>query len=190
MHTPLQLSATTLSLFQECPRCFWLHMRAEVKRSARPFPSITGGIDRLIQAYCDAHRPAVPPMIRDAPGALMGAWVLADPKIAFLRAKPAGLALVGRLDDCLVSPDGVVVPLDHKSRGSCPAPGYSAQYYQLQMDIYTLLLQEQGYHVGGDAYLAYFYPLVEDARAVEQGFPFACHVEALAVSPARAAACY
>ena len=38
---PLQLSATTLGLYQECPRCFWLHMRAGVKRPARPFPSIT-----------------------------------------------------------------------------------------------------------------------------------------------------
>ena len=187
-----QLSATTLSLFQECPRCFWLHMRADVKRPARPFPSITGGIDRLVQAYCDAWRPSIPPLICHAPTAptAMPVWQLADPKIASLRWKPTDIPLVGRLDDCLVRADGVVMPLDHKSRGSQPALGYSALYYQLQMDVYALLLHKNGYPLAQQGYLAYYYPAGGEQSRLERGFPFACVVEALEVSASRAEACY
>lgn len=188
---PLQLSATTLSLYQECPRCFWLHMRAGLKRPARPFPSITGGLDRIVQAHCDAWRPSVPPLLCHSAGAPEGmpSWHLADPKISFLRWQPAAIALVGRLDDCLVLPQGMMTPLDHKSRGSQPASGYSAKYYQLQMDVYALLLHENGQRTLPHAYLAYYYP-AGATDALEDGFPFACTVEALSVSPARAMACY
>ena len=193
MPRSLQLSATTLSLFQDCPRCFWLHMRGGLKRPTRPFPSITGGIDRLVQAYCNAWRPSLPPLICHAPTApsAMPTYQLADPKIAGLRWNPADIALVGRLDDCLVCSDGVVMPLDHKSRGSKPAPGYSALYYQLQMDVYALLLRENGYPPTTQACLVYYYPAEGESQPrLEKGFPFACVVEVLEVSAQRAEACY
>ena len=192
---PLQLSATTLGLYQECPRCFWLHMRAGVKRPARPFPSITRGIDRVVQAACDDYRPYFPPLLAAAiqeNSLLDGFMELADPKIAFLRAygDPA-VALVGRLDDVVFLAGGHVAPLDHKSRGSRPATGYSAQYYQLQMDVYALLLQQNGYSVAPCAYLAYYYPVSEPPPLLlNTGFPFGCAVEALPVSSVRAEATY
>ena len=202
MPRSLQLSATTLNLFQDCPRCFWLHMRASLKRPARPFPSITGGIDRLVQGYCEASRPRIPSLISLSLYAgfekdgLAYFVELADPPLKTLACfQDHTYRLTGRLDDCLMFPGGVFAPLDHKSRGSRPAPGYSAQYYQLQMDVYGLLLRENGYAVGADAYLAYFYPTTRtsesrDGWALEQGFPFDCHVEALPIAPARALMCY
>ena len=188
----LQLSATTLSLYQECPRCFWLHMQAGIKRPARPFPSITGGLDRLVQGECDRLRPAMPTLLYVA--LMEVAWrispQLMDPKVAYLRCQLGEIPLVGRLDDCLVQ-GTTVAPLDHKSRGSRPPPGYSAQYYQLQMDVYALLLQQNGYPVREEGYLAYYYPLPEPG-AVDSGggIPFGCTVEEIRVSPARAEVCY
>ena len=197
MPKALQLSATTLSLFQDCPRCFWLHMRAGIKRPERPFPSITGGIDRLVQASCDATRPGFPRLLAMAmqeqigTRLLAGAIALADPKIAYLRShRENSIALVGRLDDVVFLAGGQAAPLDHKSRGSYPDSGYSAQYYQLQMDVYALLLQGNGYPVNAEAYLAYYYPVPEPGVPDAVGMPFGCTVEALAVSPARAETCY
>ena len=208
MPRSLQLSATTLGLFHECPRCCWLHLRGGIRRPSRPFPSITGGIDRLVQAYCDGARPALPELLAGACGVLgvLDGARLATPKIATLSwSPPGGPRLTGRLDDCLVLPDGRHAPLDHKSRGSRPEPGYSAQYYQLQMDVYALLVRENNYETYPEAFLAYYYPHHLDvggsyvtadstgrqpAPRLEHGFPFACTVEALPVSPARAIACY
>lgn len=192
--TRQQLSTTTLTLYEECPRCFWLHMVEGMKRPARPFPSITGGIDRLVQAYCDVWRPNIPPLISQAETTpeCVGQWRLADPKISFLRADLGGFPLVGRLDDVVVFGEGTTAPLDHKSRGSCPNPGYSAQYYQLQMDVYALLLRSNGYGVADEAYLAYCYPRHDEItyEVDGAGFPFACTVEALPVDPDRAEAVY
>ena len=197
MPRALQLSATTLSLFQECPRCFWLHMRAGLKRPARPFPSITGGIDRVVQGECDRLRPAMPATLYVALMEVASMEVasqfspcLMSPKVAYLRCTPGDIALVGRLDDCLQY-GAMVAPLDHKSRGSRPDPGYSAQYYQLQMDVYALLLQRNGYPVSEEAYLAYYYPLLTPGALDAGGaMPFGCMVEVLPVSCVRAEACY
>ena len=62
------------------------------------------------------------------------------------------------------------------------------------MDLYTLLLRENGYQVADEAYLAYYSPahdaMIGGSSGPEEGFPFVCTVEALSVSPARAEAVY
>jgi len=197
----LSLSATTLSLFQSCPRCFWLGLRCGITRPSGPFPSITRGIDALMQAACDATRPQLPGWLQvaalgaaDGPSRASGLVhaALCMPKVAYLRCVPGPVPLVGHLDECLQWADGTYAPLDHKSRGSVPPPGYSAAYYQLQMDVYAWLLAEQGYRVREVAYVVYCFPRPDDGRTLhlEDGWPFGCVVDALPVSPARARAVY
>jgi hypothetical protein len=65
--------------------------------------------------------------------------------------------LVGLLDDCLV--DGEIhIPLDYKTRGYKPKEN-SAQYYQIQLDLYTFLLSRNDYKTANVAYLLYYWPL-------------------------------
>ena len=70
-----------------------------------------------------------------------------------------GAKLIGALDDCLISKDGLYIPFDAKTKGSVPKDN-GAQYYQTQLDCYCLMLQENGCPVADHAWLAYFSPKI------------------------------
>jgi len=159
----IKLSPSALSLFKECPRCFWLHYKQDVKRPSGAFPSITGGMDRVIKDYFDTYRGALPPELE---GKIKGNLI---PDVELLKKwrhwksgleyidDSIGAKIYGALDDCLVD-DGVYIPLDYKTRGSAPKSGDSEKYYQTQLDTYALVLKVNGYPVGDVAYLIYYFP--------------------------------
>lgn len=159
------LSATRLSLFLECPRCFWLAHRAGIARPKTPFPSLPNGIDLALKRHYDRHRKAgsLPPELDGlSPGRLfdnvplLTAW--RDWRRG-IRVRPswARTELVGALDDCLIDPEGRLCPLDYKTRGWAPKVDTS-RYYQHQLDLYALLLREAGYPTGAEGVLIYYYP--------------------------------
>ena len=67
-----------------------------------------------------------------------------------------GIKLIGALDDVLVA--GKYSPLDYKTRGYAPKTDGS-EYYQSQLDLYSLLLESNGYKTSGYGYLVYVYPV-------------------------------
>jgi CRISPR/Cas system-associated exonuclease Cas4 (RecB family) len=164
----IRLSASSLGLYLECPRCFWLEQVARIHRPSGPFPSLPGGMDNVIKKYFDRYRSdaasGLPPEIMGrVPGKLLQdaellrKWrnwrtglVYDDPK--------NNAILIGALDDCLVDEDGAYIPLDYKTRGY-PLKEDSTSYYQHQLDAYTFLLSENGYKTNGTAYLVYYHPL-------------------------------
>jgi len=173
------LSATTLKLFQECPRCFWLHVNKKIERPRGPFPSLPSGIDRVLKAYFDGYRhdAALPPLIQ---GKLPGRLSRTDLTLGFTDPK-LGARLWGKLDDCVILPDQRLAPLDHKTRASAPDDvSYSERYYKFQMDIYTLLLERNGQPAARTAYLVYYYPL---ESKLHQGFQFGVTVHELTTEP-------
>jgi len=177
-----QLSASTLKLFQECPRCFWLHVNQKIERPRGPFPSLPSGIDRILKRYFDTyrHRGVLPPLIA---GKLEGTLAAHDLTIGFNDAK-TNARLWGKLDDCVILPDGRLAPLDHKTRASAPDDvSYSEKYYQFQMDVYTLLLERNGHRVSRTAYLIYYFPV---EGILHDGFPFQVAVHRIATDPERA----
>ena len=160
----MRLSPTTgLSLFRECPRCFWLHYNEKVHRPRGIFPSLPGGMDLVIKSYFDKYRGKLPPEIEGkVDGVLLPDVVLMDK----WRNWRTGLeyvdndinaVLFGALDECLID-GGKYIPLDYKTRGSAPRAGDSERYYQLQLDTYSLLLAKNGYTPKDYAYLVYYYP--------------------------------
>lgn len=159
-----RISPTTgLSLFKECPRCFWLHFNKNVHRPRGIFPSLPGGMDLLIKNYFDKYRGTLPPEIV---GKVVGQLMPEIELLSKWRNWQTGLEYYdkerdavhfGALDDCFIDGD-YYIPLDYKTRGSAPNDGDSEKYYQIQLDSYTLLLAKNGYKTRDFAYLVYYYP--------------------------------
>ncbi len=142
--------------------------------------SIAVGLDSVIKDYCNRYRPqgVLPPLLA---GKLPGKLVTTP--ISFLKhtAGDSGATLVGKLDDCLVFDDGTYAPLDHKTRASFTHKVHDS--YQVQMDVYTFLLEANGYPVARKAYLVYYAP---QKGELAEGFPFGVDVKELATNSSRA----
>lgn len=162
----IQLSASTLSLFKECPRCFWLQLKMGIHRPQTIFPSLPGGMDSVIKIYFDQFRGTkigLPPELRGKVDgkllddqALLNEWRVRTGGLRYFH-KELNTKLMGLLDDCLVD-QGAYMPLDYKTRGWAPKEDTS-NFYEHQVDIYEWLLKENGYETKGLAYLVYYHPI-------------------------------
>lgn len=202
----IQLSPSTLALFKDCPRCFWLQMKKGVYRPRGIFPSLPGGMDSVIKTYFDTFRgtkAGLPPELRDkVEGRLLSDQLLLNKwraRTGGLRYadKKTGAKLIGLLDDCLVVDEGgpstppsgrrsgreehYYVPLDYKTRGWAPKDDTS-NFYEHQIDIYEWLLQENGYKTKGLGYLVYYHPIAVREHGVVQ---FEITPKRMASDPAR-----
>ena len=161
----MRLSPSSLNLFLDCPRCFWLDKNKGIKRPRGIFPSLPGGMDLVIKKYFDSYRlnDDIPPEIK---GKIAGNlfsdiatlekwrnWRNSD--LCYLD-KESNAMLIGALDDCLVEND-FYIPLDYKTRGS-ELKEDPRRYYQNQLDCYCLMLEYSGFKTRGLAYLLYYWP--------------------------------
>ncbi len=181
-----QLSATTLKLFQECPRCFWLHINQKIERPRGPFPSLPSGIDRVLKAYFDTYRKTetLPPLIR---GRFDGTLSTTALTLGFNDSQTSA-RLWGKLDDCVILPDSCLAPLDHKTRASPPdGVAYTEKYYKFQMGVYTLLLERAGHRTSRTAYVIYYTPV---EGVLHDGFQFEVTVHQIATEPEQAYAVF
>lgn len=159
----MQLSPSKINVLNNCPRCFFME-DMKIKRPRGIFPSIPGGIDLVLKTYYDEFRTAnkLPPETKTQ---LSGEELYPD--IAILKkwrhwrtgltCVVEGVKLIGALDDALLNKKGQISPYDYKTKGSEPKDDGS-QYYQTQLDIYELMLSENGFQTSGYGYLAYYYP--------------------------------
>jgi len=166
MSEKVRLSPTTgLNLFLECPRCFWLRYNEDVHRPDTIFPSLPGGMDRIIKEYFDTFRQGagLPPELKGkVDGKLVSDQELMDNWRNWRRGlkfedEKLDATLSGALDDCLIDGESYI-PLDYKTRGAAPKEGQSQEYYQTQLDCYAFLLEKNGYKVKDYAYLVYYFP--------------------------------
>ena len=162
-----RLSPSKLNLFRECPRCFWLDKVQGIERPRGIFPSLPGGMDRVIKSYFDTCRgvEGLPQELRDR----LPTGVALYPDQGQLdrwRNWRTGLAyrdqdgsvLFGAVDDVLVMGDRRHVPFDYKTKGSVTSEDDAVKYYQNQLDCYGLLLQENGFPVADYGVLLYYSP--------------------------------
>jgi len=159
------LSPTTLNLYLDCPRCFWLHINRNIKRPRGIFPSLPGGMDLVIKTYFDKYRlnDELPPeFIGKIEGSLfkdikiLEKWRSWKDTNLIYEDNSLNATLSGALDDCIVE-DNYYIPLDYKTRGSAVRED-SSKYYQLQLDSYCLILESARYKTKDLAYLVYFWP--------------------------------
>lgn len=166
MKKPLRLSASTLSVFLDCPRCFWFHVHEDLRRPQGPFPSLPSGIDAVLKTAMDEHRKRgkLPPeLVGTTTGKLFadqrqldrwrdsfrGDLRYADPTL--------GVEVLGGIDDLLVE-DGTLTPLDFKTRGF-PVKEDTHAHYEHQLDLYAWLLTKLGHEVSSRGILLFFSPI-------------------------------
>lgn len=118
-------------------------------------PSIATGLDSVFKRYFAYYRLTgeLPPELRQE----MSGHLIEKLKPTYYYDIKPGYTIMGKLDDCLVTDQGRYVPLDHKTRASPASDVHPA--YQLQMEVYCLLLDGNGLKAGDRAYLLYYYPV-------------------------------
>lgn len=161
---PLTISASSLSLYNDCKRCFWLQVKAKRRRPSGPFPSLPGGIDRVMKDYFDRYRATgLPPELK---GKFNGRLYPDQDKLKNWRMWQRGLTyydkekhaqFVSALDDLLVDQNGRHVPLDFKTKGAEVKEG-AEEYNRLQLDSYALLLEENHMSTAGYGLLMFLWP--------------------------------
>ena len=166
---PVVLSPSTISLFLQCPRCFWLHVNEKIKRPSSPFPSLPNGMDRILKKHFDRHRndDSVP---EELEGKFQGKLFKDREKLEVWRNnfkglrftdEKTGITLMGALDDLFVTGDGKYAPLDFKTRGY-PRKEDTHEHYQHQMDIYSYLLEKNSLTPADFAILIFYHPVGVD----------------------------
>jgi len=160
----MRLSPSTLNVFKECPKCFWLEHAKDIHRPRGIFPSLPGGMDLLIKKYFDKYRNVgkLPPELEGKIDCqlfpdqeLLNKWRSWRSALAY-EDPQSGAVLSGMLDDLGVK-DKKYVPLDYKTRGFDVKEG-GEEFYRNQMNCYALLLRENGMPIAGHAYLLYYIP--------------------------------
>ena len=190
------LSASKLALFAECARCFFDYCTLKIKQPGGKFPTITNGLDRVVKAYADHYRMALPPVLAGKiDGVLWGGVEEIRRKRNWqsnskpLIETPGGwVQLINAFDDLIMTPRGTMAICDWKSKGDAAVEGYAERYYTVQSDIYHVHLQASGMNPEGKSYFVFWYPqAVRDneeitfgvdvqvlASSYERGFELIC----------------
>lgn len=169
MSKSVQLSPNSLNLFLECPLCFWLEKKQGVRRPP-PYPyALNMAVDTLLKEEFDRYRTkeeSHPLILAHGIAAklfpdqgLLNKWRSNSNGIRYYDDK-LDATLFGAVDDVLEFDGGKLAPLDYKSTGDKVAKVYD--HFQLQMDVYTFLLEKNGFSTPGKGYLAFYIVNRED----------------------------
>jgi hypothetical protein len=158
----IKISRSGLKLFLDCPRCFWLDVNHKIKRPPS-FPyTLASAVDFLVKQEFDKYREkgTLPPIFEKNK---IKAELYAGEDLQKWRHNFTGIqyydeslnaTLYGAVDDILEFPDNSLAVVDYKSTGSTEIRIYDD--YQKQMDVYTWLLQRNGFKTSDNAYFVYY----------------------------------
>ena len=173
----IKLSPSSLNLFIECPLCFWLAKKKWIRRPP-PYPySLNAAVDQLLKQEFDEYREKneAPPIIlqNNIPAKLFSDQKLLNEwrnNFKGLRYYDSELkaTLFGAVDDVLEFESGALAPLDFKSTGSREPKIYDS--FQLQMNVYSYLLEKNGFESIGKGYFAFY--IVDKENGFINRLPF------------------
>lgn len=161
-----ELSRSKITLFLECPRCFYVDQRLGVKRvPGYPF-SLNNAVDELLKKEFDAHRK------EQTPHPLMEKYgidavpfqhrKMDDWRHHFtgVRTKhdETGFTIYGAVDDVWVNPEDVLAVVDYKATAKKGEVDLEADWqndWKRQIEIYQWLLRQQGFDVSDRGYFVY-----------------------------------
>lgn len=183
-----QLSPNSLNLYLECPHCFWLDKKMGIKRPP-PYPyALNSAVDTLLKEEFDEYRSrneAHPLLVEHnipaklfANQNLLNQWRSNFSGIRYYDSQ-LDATLFGAVDDVLEFEDGKLAPLDYKSTGSKVANVYDR--FQIQMDIYTYLLEKNGFLTPRKGYLAFY--IVDKDNGFIDRLPFKKELHTIDTNP-------
>lgn len=173
MEQGMRFSPSSLKLFEDCPRCFWLKHNASIERPRGIMASVTKGIDKAMKALVDSQVAdgAQVDYLLTVPGATAFVDPLVMKKLKSWRTFQAPVqcgahlvGLSGELDALIFYPETrLYEPWDFKSNGSERNwEEYSQKYNQTQADMYDAVLLEMGFKTTGFAAFTFSWPKPED----------------------------
>jgi len=185
---PIKLSPNSLNLYLECQHCFWLEKREGIKRPP-PYPyALNAAVDLLLKEEFDEYRKKkeLHPLLvaNNIPAKLfpnqelLNEWRNNFKGIRYYDAE-LDATLFGAVDDILEFTDGKLAPLDYKSTGSKVATVYDR--FQLQMDVYTFLLEKNGYKTVRRGCLAFY--VVDKENGFNGKLPFRKEIHMIDTDP-------
>lgn len=162
-----RLSRSKISLFKECPRCFYIDNKLGV---ARPpgFPfNLNSAVDALLKKEFDIHRAgksAHPLMKQYGLDAIpfqherMDVW-RENFKGIDCKHEATGFTVSGAIDDVWTNPAGELIIVDYKSTSKDEEINALDQDwhdgYKRQMEIYQWLFRQNGFKVSDTGYFVY-----------------------------------
>jgi len=188
-NAPLKISRSNLQLLKECPRCFWLYKNKGIYRP-RGYPyTLALAIDTLLKKEFDTYREKGelhPSLINHG---VKNAKLFDDlEKLKLWRNNFQGLRyydrnlnayLFGAVDDILEFDDGSLAVIDYKSSGAKEVRVYDD--YQMQMDVYTYILEQLGEKTSRNAYFVFYQ--VERDKGFDGRLPFRGLVKEVKTEP-------
>lgn len=173
----IQLSPNSLNLFLECPRCFWFDKKWNIKRpSSYPY-TLNTAVDILLKKEFDNYRSKnkTHPLLKEnnisarlfSNQNLLDEWRSNSKGIHYFDLKNKAF-LFGAVDDILEFSNNKLAPLDYKSTGNKVLNIYDR--FQLQMDVYTFLLEKNNYKTPRKGYLAFY--IVDKENGFQDKLPF------------------
>ena len=161
-----KLSPSSLNLFKECPRCFWLTHHKVWKRPSGPFPSLPSGMDRILKIHFNKFRDKgqLPPELCERQECSLMKLFNDKEKLKLWQSNFKGVSikdkqgneLHGAVDNILVKGKKLIV-LDYKTRGYALKED-TAEHYRFQMNVYNYLLRKNGYKTEDYAFLLFYVP--------------------------------
>ena len=184
----IQLSPSSLNLYLECPKCFWFEKKEGIKRPP-PYPyALNMAVDTLLKKEFDSYRVKGEPhplLLTNKISAklfpnqdLLNQWRSNFVGIRYYDSE-LDATLFGAVDDVLEFPDGKLAPLDYKSTGSNVPNVYDR--FQLQMDVYTFLLEKNGFLTPRKGYLAFY--IVNKENGFDDRLPFRKELHEIDTNP-------
>ncbi len=177
------LSHTGIEGMERCPRCFWLLYRKGVRQPEGIVSRLANRFDKVLKNYFDTFRGTndLPPMIEEKiKGTLQNPFT----ETYFVRID-AKYGFLGKLDECIISPEGLHIPFDFKTSSSDPREKETLPAYQSQIDAYLFILKQNGKNIADYGYLMYVYP--DEGKKLHDGFPMIIHLTKLQGDPKRTA---
>ncbi len=164
--TPFKVSRSKIDFYLECPRCFWLDRKKQIRRPDTPPFQINKCVDELLKKEFDGYR------LQKLPHPLMEKHAikaipfhhdnLNDWRENFVGVQyhhaPTNLIIFGAVDDIWVNEDDELIVVDYKATSKKSEVSISAPWqiaYKRQLEIYQWLLRQNGFKVSDTGYFVY-----------------------------------
>lgn len=163
---PFRLSRSSIDLYFDCKRCFYLDLKLGIKRPGG-FPlNLNQAVDTLLKKEFDLNRNKLEPYpllknygvkLKPLNDKRITDWRNNRRGISYYH-KPTNFEIYGAIDDIWVNEEGELFIVDFKSTSTTKEITLDDEWknsYKRQMEIYQWLFRQNGFNVSKTGYFVY-----------------------------------